>query len=79
MISACSGADGSPLGGGTRATMDSRISSMPMPVLALASTASDASMPITSSTSWRAASGSACGRSILLSTGSTSMPSSMAV
>jgi hypothetical protein len=79
MISACSGAFGSPLGGGTRATMDSRISSMPMPVLALALTASVASRPITSSISAAAASGSADGRSILFRMGTTSTPSSIAV
>jgi len=52
---------------------------MPMPVLAEQGMASLASMPITSSTSAFAFSGSACGRSILLSTGSTSTPSSSAV
>jgi hypothetical protein len=63
---------GSPLGGGTRLTIASRISLMPMPALALAGTASLQSRPITSSTSWRARSTSAPGRSILLNTGTIS-------
>ena len=62
-----------------RVTMASMISSSPMPVLALAGMAPLASMPITSSISARALSGSADGRSILLSTGTTSTPRSMAV
>ena len=70
---------GLPRGAGTLATMASRISSMPMPVLAEQGMASVASMPITSSISDLALSGSACGRSILLSTGTTSTPSSSAV
>ena len=52
---------------------------MPMPVLAEHGMASVASMPITSSISLLAFSGSACGRSILLSTGTTSTPRSSAV
>ncbi|MNN52310.1 hypothetical protein D3C81_1670000 [compost metagenome] len=79
MISACSGAVGSPLGGGTLAIIASITSSTPWPVLAEHGVASWASMPITSSISWIALAGSACGRSILLSTGTTSTPSSMAV
>ena len=46
---------------------------------ALQGMACSASMPITSSISLLAFSGSACGRSILLSTGTTSTPSSSAV
>ena len=51
MISACSGASGSPLGGGTLAISASSTSSTPRPVLALQRVASVASMPITSSIS----------------------------
>ena len=69
---AVSGASRSPLGGGILATIASRISSMPIPALALASTASDASRPMTSSISLRTFSGSAAGRSILLMTGTIS-------
>jgi hypothetical protein len=61
-----------------RATIASRISSMPMPVLALASTAPpsrqspDAGMPMMSSISLATLAGSAEGRSILLITGTIS-------
>jgi len=79
MIMARSAASGLPRGAGTLATMASRISSTPMPVLAEHGIASLASMPITSSISAFALSGSDCGRSILLSTGSTSTPRSSAV
>ena len=51
MISAFSGAAGSPLGGGMRAITASRMSSTPSPVLALACTASCAGMPMMSSIS----------------------------
>ncbi len=74
-----SGASTTPLGGGMRAITASMISSMPMPVLAEQGMASVASMPITSSISALAFSGSALGRSILLSTGTTSTPRSKAV
>ena len=74
-----SGASGLPRGAGTLATICSSTSSTPMPVLAEMAMASLASMPITSSTSSLARSGSACGKSILLSTGSTSTPRSNAV
>ena len=70
---------GRPRGAGMRCTTASRISSMPSPVLALHGIASSASMPMTSSISARARSGSACGRSILFRTGTTSTPSSSAV
>ena len=52
---------------------------MPMPFLALARTASVASMPMMSSISSITRSGSADGRSILFSTGTTSTPCSIAV
>jgi hypothetical protein len=51
MISACSGAAGSPFGGGMRWMTASRMSSTPSPVLALARIASWAGMPIMSSIS----------------------------
>ena len=79
MIIARSGASGLPRGAGMRVITASRMSSMPSPVLALQGIASSASMPITSSISALARSGSACGRSILLSTGTTSTPRSSAV
>ena len=79
MISAENGAAGSPEGGGTLAITASRMSSMPTPFLALARTASVASMPMMSSISSLTRSGSADGRSILLSTGMTSTPCSIAV
>ena len=71
MISAFSGAAGSPFGGGMRAITASRMSSTPSPVLALARIASCAGMPMMSSISSMTRSGSADGRSILLSTGTT--------
>ena len=74
-----SGAAGSPFGGGTLAITASRMSSMPIPFLAEARTASVASMPMMSSISSMTRSGSADGRSILFSTGTTSTPCSMAV
>jgi hypothetical protein len=70
--SAFKGAAASPVGGGRRLTMASSTSGMPSPVLAEQSTASEASMPITSSIWMRTASGSAAGRSILFSTGTSS-------
>jgi hypothetical protein len=79
MIIARSGASNTPRGGGMRVMTASRISSMPMPLLAEQGMASVASMPITSSISALALSGSAAGRSILFSTGTTSTPRSSAV
>ena len=79
MISACSGPVGSPFGGGTRLTSSSSSSVTFSPVLALTRTASSASMPMISSISLMTFAGSADGRSILLSTGTTSSPCSMAV
>jgi hypothetical protein len=79
MMSACSGAAGSPEGGGTRAITASRMSSTPSPVLALARSASCAGIPMMSSISSITRSGSADGRSILLSTGTTVTPCSIAV
>ncbi|CKF97900.1 Uncharacterised protein [Streptococcus pneumoniae] len=68
----CNGSSESPVGAGTFSTICSKISSIPIPAFAEASTASDASNPITSSTSWRTRSGSALGKSILLITGKIS-------
>ena len=79
MINAVNGAAGSPSGGGIFAITASRMSSMPTPFLALARTASVASMPMMSSISSMTRSGSADGRSILLSTGITVTPCSTAV
>src|SRR5581483_9415755 len=59
--------------------MPSRISLVPMPSLALARIACEASMPITSSISRLTRSGSALGRSILLITGRTSRLLSLAL
>ena len=78
-MSAFSGAPGSPRGGGMRAITASITSSTPSPVLALQRTASLAGMPMMSSISAMTRSGSADGRSILLSTGTTSTPCSVAV
>ena len=58
--------------------MASSVSAMPRPVLAEASTASDASMPITSSICALTRSTSAAGRSTLLSTGTISWSFSIA-
>ncbi len=79
MISACSGELGLPRGGGTRAISASSTSGTFSPVLALTRTASSASMPMISSISLMTFAGSADGRSILLSTGTTSSPCSSAV
>ncbi|MNR36109.1 hypothetical protein D3C85_1540000 [compost metagenome] len=79
MISACSGASISPVGGGMTSTRRSSTSITPMPLLALQATASVASMPMIFSISSLTLSGSAWGRSILFSTGMTSRPCSMAV
>jgi hypothetical protein len=67
-----------PLGGGSRVTMASSTSGMPIPVLAEIITASEASSPMTSSICSLIRSGSAAGRSILLSTGTISWSASMA-
>jgi len=58
--------------------MASSTSGTPRPVLAEIITDSDASMPITSSICSFTRSGSAAGRSILLSTGTISWSASMA-
>jgi hypothetical protein len=63
------GAFGSPLGGGTRSTIASKISSMPMPSFALARITSEGSISSAFSISSLTRSGSAAGRSILLMTG----------
>jgi len=60
-----------------RSTIASSTSSMPIPVLALASTAPDASSPMISSISCRTPSGSADGKSTLLITGTISWSCSM--
>ena len=67
--SAFSGALASPVGGGRRCTSASSTPSMFRPVLALISTASEASSPITSSICCFTRSGSAAGRSILFRIG----------
>jgi hypothetical protein len=79
MINACSGASTLPFGAGMRSTMRSSNSSTPKPVLALMRTASIAAMPMMSSICVITRSGSAVGRSILLMTGRTSSPCSIAV
>jgi len=79
MISACRRSVSRGLGGGMRATIASSTSTTLSPVLALIATASVASMPITASISPLTFSTSAVGRSILLSTGTTSRPISTAV
>ena len=71
-MSAWSGASGSPCGGGTRATTASRMASTPMPVLADAGSTSSRLPPIRSTTDCATTSGSALGRSTLLSTGTIS-------
>ena len=69
---ALSGAATLPVGAGTFSTICSKISSIPIPALAEANTASLASKPMTSSISVLTRSGSAAGRSILLITGKIS-------
>ena len=64
-----SGASGSPLGGGTRWTIASRISGTPVPSLAEASSTSSRGMARTFSSSSMTTSSWAEGRSILLRTG----------
>ena len=71
-INACSGADASPTGAGTFATIASNTCSTFTPVLAEINGASEASSPIISSISSLTRSGSALGKSILLMTGNTS-------
>mmetsp|Transcript_16027 Transcript_16027/g.25876 ORF Transcript_16027/g.25876 Transcript_16027/m.25876 type:complete len:209 (-) Transcript_16027:557-1183(-) len=65
-------------GGGTLATICSKISSIPMLALAEATTASEQSSPSTSSISRFTRSGSAPGKSILFSTGMISSSASTA-
>ena len=77
-MSAWSGASASPLGGGRRLTMASRMSGTPWPVFAETGIASVASRPtVCSIISW-VRTMSALGRSILLMTGITSRPWLMA-
>ena len=77
-INARNGSVAVSAGGGTRATICSNMSSMPMFALADACTASDASRPSTSSISRFTRSGSLPGRSILFSTGMISRSASSA-
>ena len=65
-------------GGGTSATIDSSISFVPVPSLALAKTACSVEIPTISSISFFTLSGSAEGRSILFITGRSSSPESAA-
>ena len=77
-MSARGGACGSPAGGGIRSTIASSTSSMPSPVFAeMRSTCSGVS-PTRSAISAAVASGSACGRSILFTTGTISRSFSIA-
>ena len=77
-MSARAGAAGSPAGGGIRSTTASSTSSTPMPVFAEIRSTRAGSSP-SSSASWIATpSGSACGRSILLTTGTISRFASIA-
>ena len=76
--SAFSGAFGSPFGAGSRVTRASSTPSMFSPVLALISTASEVSRPITSSICCFTRSGSAAGRSILFRIGTISWLASIA-
>ena len=71
-MSARAGASGSPSGDGIRSTIASRTSSTPWPVFAEIRSTCSGSSPIRSATSADAASGSACGRSILFTTGTIS-------
>ncbi len=66
---ALSGLFASPVGGGSRSTMASSTAFTLRPVLAETPTASDASMPITSSICFLTRSSSADGRSILFEDG----------
>ena len=68
-MSARSGASESPDGGGTRSTIASRSSSQPVPSFAETNSTSSREKPITSTSSCATRSGSADGRSILLTTG----------
>ena len=77
-IRARAGAAGSPEGGGTRATIASSTSGTPSPVLAEIRSTRSGSSPISSATARPCSSGSAAGRSILLSTGISSRFPSMA-
>ena len=77
-ISARGGAPGSPAGAGIRSTIASSTSATPSPVFAeMRSTWSGVS-PTSAETATAAPSGSACGRSILFSTGTISRSFSIA-
>ena len=72
------GALASPRGGGTRSTIASRMSGMPMPSLAETKMISSWAKPNAWATSWATRSGSATSRSILLMTGMISRSCSRA-
>ncbi len=78
-ISARAGASGSPLGAGTSITIWSSRSVTPSPVLPETRSTSDGSQPIRPAISSACLSGSALGRSILLSTGMMARLWSMAM
>jgi hypothetical protein len=71
-INARAGASGLPVGEGIRSTIASRSSGTPSPVFAEMRSTCSAVSPISSATSAAAPSGSACGRSILFTTGTIS-------
>ena len=75
MIDACSGSSISTLGGGTKRTICSKTSFIPVPFLALIAGASEASTPIISSISFFILSGSDWSKSILFKTGIIVSPS----
>ena len=75
---ALAGPSGSPSGGGTRSTMASRMGSIPFPSFALAMRTASGSIPRRSEISSLLRSGSAPGRSILLTTGMISRSASKA-
>ena len=77
-MSARSGASSLPRGGGTRATIASSSSGTPVPSLAETARISSRLAPIRFMISSARRSGSAPGRSILLSTGMISSPASIA-
>ncbi len=77
-ISARGGASGLPRGGGTEATTASSTSSMPWPVFAEIRSTFSGRSPMRSAIARACRSGSAAGRSILLSTGMISRSASMA-
>ena len=77
-MSARAGASSSPTGAGIRSTIASSTASTPSPVFAEIRSTLSASSPIRSATSAAAPSGSACGRSILFTSGTISRSFSIA-